>query len=78
MPLKKVRRPADDENAHALEFYRAVGATGSPVTFAFSQNPTVDRGARVTPLHPGEDHQGRRAVGARCLPCSGKSMNAVD
>ena len=31
--------PADDEDAHALEFYRALGATGSPVTFfAFSRN----------------------------------------
>jgi aminoglycoside 3-N-acetyltransferase I len=25
--------PADDDDAHALEFYRALGATGSPVTF---------------------------------------------
>ena len=29
--------PADDDDAHALEFYRALGATASPVTlFAFS------------------------------------------
>ena len=29
--------PADDDDAHALEFYRALGATGSPVTlFVFS------------------------------------------
>jgi aminoglycoside 3-N-acetyltransferase I len=25
--------PADDEDAHALEFYRALGATATPVTF---------------------------------------------
>jgi aminoglycoside 3-N-acetyltransferase I len=30
--------PADDEDAHALEFYRALGATATPVTFfAFSR-----------------------------------------
>ena len=29
--------PADDDDAHALEFYRALGATATPVTlFAFS------------------------------------------
>jgi aminoglycoside 3-N-acetyltransferase I len=31
--------PADDEDTHALEFYRALGATGSPVTFfVFAQD----------------------------------------
>jgi aminoglycoside 3-N-acetyltransferase I len=35
--------PADDEDTHALEFYRALGATGSPVTFfGFSRDDYQD------------------------------------
>jgi len=37
--IRDVFVPADDEDGHALEFYRSLGATGTPVTFfVFSRN----------------------------------------
>ncbi|MHA7238567.1 GNAT family N-acetyltransferase [Arthrobacter sp. TMS1-12-1] len=30
--IREIFVPADNEDGHALEFYRAIGATGSPVT----------------------------------------------